>query len=673
MKATSAMTTPFRYALLIVAVLTTGASANAQVVAQASREYHGEVARSARAKTTGRIIVRWREQTKGLSAAVQARKASNVVGLELQASATTGDQQALTVVGNASARDIESAALQLAADPDVVFAVPEYRRKPHAFSNDVLLSQQWYLLGNEPAATRTDSAWEVTQGTPAIVVAVLDTGVRFEHPDLLQKVTNGYDFVSDPLVANDSTGRDSDAADPGDWVTPTDVQQHGSVFDEDCLSESGDQVNSSWHGTRVSGLIGARTNNTIGIAGNAWNTQVLAVRVLGKCGGLDFDIIDAMRWAAGIPVAGVPNNPTPAHVINLSLGGEGVCTTAYQTVINEVIARGVLVVASAGNEGTGVSAPANCNGVLGVAGLRHAGSKVGFSNLGPKVGIAAPGGNCGVTTDGACLYSIVVATNTGATTPSASGYTDQFNFNVGTSFSAPMVASAAALLRAVNGALTPAQTILLLQDTATPFPIDSTIDTCTVPSSTSSPQDGPCNCTTDTCGAGMLNTGAAVSAAQRPLAVLRTSGTLAVGSTLTINGASSFANQGRALVTHQWSVVNVNGTTPTIANADASATTLQTSGTTQFTLRLTVTDDQGAQDTKEIALATPIAAPTPTPTPTPTPIPDPPAAPTPAFSGSGGGGGQLGWELLGLALLACAAVRARSRCSSRCEHCYFGS
>jgi serine protease len=564
---------------------------------------------------------------------------------------SSGDQQALSSDSHPSERELENAAAQLAADPDIDFASPEYWRKPHAVSNDLLLSQQWYLLGNEPSATRTDAAWDITQGSPTVVVAVLDTGVRFDHPDLLSKVTNGYDFVSDPLIANDADGRDGDAADPGDWVTPTDVQQHGNVFEEDCLRE-GQQVNSSWHGTRVSGLIGAQTNNTIGVAGNAWHTQVLAVRVLGKCGGMDFDIMDAMRWAAGIPVAGVPANPTPAHVINLSLGGEGLCTTAYQSVINEVIARGVLVVASAGNEGTTVSAPANCNGVLGVAGLRHAGTKVGFSNLGPKVGIAAPGGNCVNTNGGPCLYSIVVATNTGATSPSGSGYTDQFNFNVGTSFSAPMAASAAALLRAVNSSLTPAQTILLLQDTAMPFSTDPTIGTCTVPTASSALQDGPCNCTTDTCGAGMLNSGAAVIAAQKPLAVLQTSGTVAIGSTLSISGASSFASQGRALVTHQWSVLSITGATPTIANANSAATTLQTSGATQFTLRLTVTDDQGTQDTKEVALATSAPAPTPIPTPTPPPAPDPAPTPTPATGAGGGGGGQLGWELLGIALLA---------------------
>ena len=86
-----------------------------------------------------------------------------------------------------------------------------------------------------------------------------------------------------------------------------------------------------------------------------WNTLILPVRVLGKCGGIDSDIIAGMRWAAGIPVAGVPINPTPAQIINLSLGGSGACSAAYQAAVNEITAQGVLVVASVGNDGGAVA------------------------------------------------------------------------------------------------------------------------------------------------------------------------------------------------------------------------------------------------------------------------------------------------------------------------------
>ncbi len=152
---------------------------------------------------------------------------------------------------------------------------------------------------------------------------------------------------------------------------------------------------SSWHGTQTAGLIGALTNNGVGMASVGRTVRILPVRVLGKCGGFDADIIAGMRWAAGLSVPGVPANPNPARVINMSLGGAGVCTQAYVDAVNEINAAGVTIIASAGNStGHAVSSPANCPGVIAVAGLRHVGTKVGFSDLGPQISISAPGGNC---------------------------------------------------------------------------------------------------------------------------------------------------------------------------------------------------------------------------------------------------------------------------------------
>ena len=93
----------------------------------------------------------------------------------------------------------------------------------------------------------------------------------------------------------------------------------------------------------------------------------------------------AMLWAGGVHIDGAPDNPYPAHVVNLSLGSEGGCPIYYQEVIDELARRGVAVVASAGNEGGPVDSPANCAGAIAVAGLRHVGTKVGFSSLGPEV------------------------------------------------------------------------------------------------------------------------------------------------------------------------------------------------------------------------------------------------------------------------------------------------
>ena len=143
-------------------------------------------------------------------------------------------------------------------------------------------------------------------------------------------------------MANDGDGRDADASDPGDWLTLAEVQQTGAARSIGC-STAGPE-DSSWHGTQTSGLIGALPNNGIGMAGVGRNVRVLPVRVLGKCGGCDSDIIAGMRWAAGLRVPGVPANPNPARVLNLSLGGEGACSAAYQDAIAAINAVGAVVV-----------------------------------------------------------------------------------------------------------------------------------------------------------------------------------------------------------------------------------------------------------------------------------------------------------------------------------------
>src|SRR5690606_7514122 len=120
---------------------------------------------------------------------------------------------------------------------------------------------------------------------------------------------------------------------------------------------------SSWHGTHVAGTIAAVTNNGIGVAGVAYNAKVVPVRVLGKCGGLTSDIADAIVWASGGSVTGVPSNPYPADVINMSLGGGGSCSSTTQAAINTARSNGTVVVVAAGNENTNASNsnPANCN------------------------------------------------------------------------------------------------------------------------------------------------------------------------------------------------------------------------------------------------------------------------------------------------------------------------
>jgi serine protease len=493
---------------------------------------------------------------------------------------------------------LASTLAKLKADPAVEFAEADQRRYPHALPNDPLFTGQWYLQSAQPAAIDALTAWDTTTGRADIVIADIDTGIRFDHPDLrsstVDRLLPGYDFISDVAVANDGDGRDADASDPGDWVTTQDTQN--PTF-QGCTVE-----NSSWHGTRTAGILGAIANNSTGISGITWQAKILPVRALGKCGGLDSDILDGMRWAAGLHVSGVPDNTHPAQVINMSLGGSGSCTMAEQTVINEVVAKGVVIVVSAGNEGGPVDSPANCVGVAGIAGLRNVGTKVGFSSLGPEVALSAPGGNC-VNTSGACLFSIDTTVNTGTTTAAGSDYTNQLNPNLGTSFSAPIVSATAALMFGINGNLSPAALIARLKEGSKPFmaSTDPTVPNCHVPTSSTDLQTTECNCTNQTCGAGMANAAGAVKAALRPIAAVTVPTAVTQGQNVVLKGTGSAAACGHTLSTYAWT--NLTSNTNAIMNANTATATVVAPASGSFTVRLTVTDDAGKLDTADVVIS----------------------------------------------------------------------
>ena len=458
------------------------------------------------------------------------------LGIELGAGAAVSPLAQVVLANGLSSDEL---AARLSQQSDVEYAVPDERRRIVGFPNDPLYADgvpgsgpatgQWYLrarAGDVQSALDIEPAWTITAGSPDVVVAVVDTGVRYDHPDLLPVAQGGhllpgYDMVSDAAMGNDGDGRDADASDPGDWVTQAEIFERGSaLFRCTTAPES-----SSWHGTQVAGLVAALTDDGIGMAGTAPGAHVLPVRVLGKCGGYDSDIIAGLRWAAGLPVPDVPGNPYPARVINLSLGSDGSCSAAYQEVVDEVTAAGALIVAAAGNSsGHAVGTPANCSGVIAVAGLRHTGTKVGYSALGAEVAISAPAGNCvNSATGSACLYPILTTTNSGTTVPAAAAYSDSYTPSLGTSFSSPLVAGVAALILAANPALTPQQVRSLLLGSARPFPApgsdasSSSVAQCTQPQYSlmgRSIDQLECYCTTTTCGAGMLDAAAAVGAAR---------------------------------------------------------------------------------------------------------------------------------------------------------------
>jgi serine protease len=528
------------------------------------------------------------------------------LGLNLLRSITPR-MQVLEVAPGPAGAGLTATLARLRADPEVEYASADERRFAHAVPSDPLFMQQWYLQSDPstPAAIDAVTAWDTTTGSAGVVIADLDTGVRFDHPDLLPaaqggRLLPGYDFISNEAVGNDGLSWNPDASDPGDWVTS--AESKAAPF-KGCTV-----TNSSWHGTRTAGILGALTNNATGIAGITWGTQILPVRVLGKCGGYDSDIQQAMLWAAGLHVNTVPDNPSPARVINMSFGSTGEsCPQSYLDVIQQVTALGVVVVVSAGNEGGPVDTPGNCAGVVAVAGLRQAGTKVGYSSLGPEIALSAPAGNCVNTAPGsACLYSILTTTNSGTTVPQTNTYTDEFaGANLGTSFSAPMVSGIAALMASVNPALNSCQMTARLQEGAQPFPQTSAGETpqppqCHVPSGPSDVQNAECVCTLDgkTCGAGMANAPAAVAAALRPIAAVSIS---IQGGTAVLAATGSAAALNHTLAAYQWRPISGVTVSPSGASTATASVALPACGLA--TVELTVTDDAGRTDTADVVLS----------------------------------------------------------------------
>jgi serine protease len=542
------------------------------------------------------FLVKLVDATGGISA-LQTLATRTGVGFEAAREISPG--LFMLQVQPASGESVTQTLVRLQADANIEFADPDQWRFPSAVPNDALYSQQWYQQAAEPAATDVVTAWDTTTGRADIVIADLDTGVRFDHPDLLAASVNGrllpgYDFVSNAAIANDGDGRDADASDPGDWVSSADAQT--PQFSGCAVMDS------TWHGTRVVGILGALSNNGIGIAGMTWGPHILPVRVLGKCGGLDSDILDALRWAAGLHVAGVPDNTHPAQIINLSLGGEGACSHAQQVVLNEVIGTGAIVIAAAGNDGTSVDSPADCNGVIGVGAVRNSGTKDYFSNLGPAVDISAPGGNC-VASTGPCTYTLDTTTNSGTTTPALNGYTSQNFPNLGTSFSTPIVAGIAALMTSVNSNLSADQLTARLKEGAKPFPAapaGSNLPLCQIPSSATGIQNFECVCTTQTCGAGMVNAPGALAAALRPIAAIALPSVIIAGHPVSLSGAASGAACNRSIATYAWT--GVTNPTATIQGADTPTATITAPSSGSITLRLTVTDDAGRTDFADITV-----------------------------------------------------------------------
>lgn len=311
--------------------------------------------------------------------------------------------------------------------------------------DDPLFDQQWSLQ-EFAGGISIKRAWEFTKGKNDIVVAIIDSGVILDHEDIRDRLVQGADFVSDVFIANDGDGRDMDPSDPGNWN-----------FAGECGAGSSSKP-SNWHGTHVAGIVGS-AHNDFGVVGVAPNVSILPIRAMGKCGGRLNDVADAIRWAAGAAVSGMPTNQNPAKVINLSLGGFGSCGSTMQNAINDARSRGATVIVAVGNESLNLDryemVPVSCRGVVNVASNDANGKLSSFSNYGVEVDVVAPGGFQGG-------MGILNLGNSGNTSPSNNNYV----YKVGTSMSAPHVAGIAALIYSLKEDLYPDQIEQILKDTA---------------------------------------------------------------------------------------------------------------------------------------------------------------------------------------------------------------
>lgn len=400
---------------------------------------------------------------------------------------------------------------------------------------------------------------------------MIDTGV-LNHSDLSSRLVggnasaSGYDFITNSTIANDNNGRDSDPSDPGDWN----------------LTASCSVRDSSWHGTHVAGTIGAASNNATGVTGVDWYAKLLTARVLGRCGGYTSDIVDAIAWSAGATVPSAPNNTNPAKVLNMSLGGDGACSTSEQTAINTAVSRGAIVVVAAGNENQNVSnsSPANCNNVLSVAALTQNGNKASFSNYGSLIDIAAPGIDIHSTVD------------SGSTIPTNSNAYANYQ---GTSMAAPHVAGVVSLMLAAqpnltNGTIPTANVSAVIESnlkaSARPFPSGST-------------------CTTSLCGAGMLDAYRAVMAVKTaPTAHAGNDQATLIGTTVNLNGSASTNNSYGTTTLSSYTWTQTAGSPVTLTNAN-SATPSFTAPVANETLtfQLAIKNDVGLTATDAVNIA----------------------------------------------------------------------
>jgi serine protease len=465
-------------------------------------------------------------------------------------------------------------------DPSIEYAEPD--RIVHALltpTDPAYAPSQWNYFapaGANKGGANLPLAWDVTRGSSTVVVAVIDNGYR-QHIDFAP-VLPGYDFITDPTRSNDGNGRDADAQDPSDAVVAGECGQATPA------------VTNHWHGTSMIGFIAALMNNGQYGTGVAPLVKILPARVIGKCGGLTSDVVDGMRWAAGLSVPGVPPNPSPANVLNISIGHPGSCDTfgAFQAAVTDIVNAGKVIVVAAGNDqfNPGLEAPANCSGVIAVTAHAIDGDLAQYANVSAQVAISAPGGGCGKLAFQSTCFSesdsnglgLYFYSNTGVTSPGA----DSFGVGEGSSGSAAQVSGVAALLLSVKPTLTPGQIRSILQSSARPFPAGSWCTTAAA---------------TGLCGAGLLDANAALRITAIPPVVTITNPAQVVAPNVTVVlSGTATADVGRSINSYSWTQLT-GASVGTIASSNTANASFTAPATGIYSFRLTATDTVGLTGT----------------------------------------------------------------------------
>ncbi|MDB5855007.1 MAG: hypothetical protein JWR22_3048 [Herminiimonas sp.] len=529
---------------------------------------------------------------KRLEAALRARDAgllSTAAKTEMVvARQMSGQQHVVRLRRGVTLSEARVIAARLMKDSSVEMAEPDRMVYPASIPTDPdYASRQWHYMapgGINRGGANLPAAWDLTTGTGSVTVAVLDTGYR-QHADL-GTVLPGYDFIAASSnfngtnVANgDGDGRDADASDPGDFTLA-----------DECGAGTAAR-NSSWHGTHVAGTIAGLMNDGKGGTGIAPNVHILPVRVLGKCGGLTSDIVDGMRWAAGLySIPGVGSNPNPANVLNMSLASAGgsACSNTFQSAVNDVVGAGKVIVAATGNDGVStVSQPANCSGVIAVTANAIDGDNATYANIGPQVTISGPGGGCGTTATGCTNFTsangpgVYSLSNSSRTTPNTAPGGDTYALMTGTSMAAPHVSGVIALMLSLNGSLTPTQITSLLRASARPHPAGSS---CTLPANVGK------------CGAGILDAYAALTMVAPNISVAQPSQVVAPNSLVTLS-ATGTAPDGRTIVSYSWTASPSNPALVALSGPDTPTAGFTAPAVGIYSFTLTVVDSGGKAST----------------------------------------------------------------------------